>query len=52
MSVVNTDVITARECAERHRLVEARMDRIDSRLWTLVLLALAQLAGVAVLMLK
>ncbi|HDH96102.1 MAG TPA: hypothetical protein ENF73_00055 [Proteobacteria bacterium] len=51
--VLRSECRTARESVEREvSSLDERLSKIDSRLWGLVMLAIAQLAGIALLLIR
>lgn len=39
-------------CRERHEKIDTRIDRLDARIWALLILALVQIAGIAGILLN
>ena len=51
--VLRTECKTVRETAKRElNGIEDRLSKIEGRLWSIVMLAIAQLAGIALLLIR
>jgi hypothetical protein len=48
---MNGGSYSAEWCQEKHRIIEERLNKLEARIWTIILLLVGNLAGVVTLLL-